>query len=91
MKNLSESILYNLNESGELMVSMPLSLINDLTDSLASMTDYADDGMLNRNDPEYKDFFEAVDKARETLEQSNKYVDDYLNNNSIHTMLNDED
>lgn len=91
MKTLSESILHNLNESGELMVNIPLPLIYDLTDSLASMTNYADDGMLNRDDPDYKDFFEAVDKARETLEQTNKYVDDYLDNNSIHTMIYDED
>lgn len=39
----------------------------DLSTALQSMTNYADDGMLNRNDPEFKEFFDEVDRAREIL------------------------
>lgn len=88
---LYESIQNNLKESSVSEVYIPLDLLYSLIDSLSSMTDYADDGTLNRDDQEYKDFFEEVDNARETLKQANKYVDDYFNNNSIHTMLHDED
>jgi hypothetical protein len=94
-EKVSQNIISELNESlvesGGLYMSIPLDLFDNLVESLSSMKSYADDGMLDRNDPEYSDFFNAVDQAESVLSQAEQYRDEYMDNNSIHTMLMDDD
>lgn len=51
---------------------MNKQLLERIIDSLSEMIDYADDGNLSRYDKEYKDFFEAIDRANNLLEELNK-------------------
>ena len=51
------------------MIEVKKEFLENLYDSLADMTNYADDGGLNRNDSDYKEFFESVDNARNMLEK----------------------
>ena len=50
-------------------VVVDFDLLSDVIDSLSSMIDYADDGLVSRYDKNFKDFFEDVDFARENLEK----------------------
>lgn len=52
----------------------------DLSTSLQLMTNYADDGSLDRNDDSYKIFFDDVDRAREILTQLNTLLLDEVEN-----------
>lgn len=65
------------------MIIVDKELISNALVSLDLMIDYADDGMLDRNDPDFKDFFKAVDEARENwkildraIENAQHYYDE---------------
>ena len=57
------------------MITINKELFYRLLTSLESMTDYADDGMLNRNDPDYKYFFESLDEAREVINAAYRVIE----------------
>lgn len=46
-----------------------LKFLNKVYDCLGSMINYADDGMLDRNDPMYSEFFHDIDMANKTLDE----------------------
>ena len=48
---------------------MNKELLERIIDSLSSMIDYADDGIISRGDPNFKDFFEELDKANDLLNE----------------------
>lgn len=48
---------------------MNKELLGRIIDSLSSMIDYADDGIISRGDPNFKDFFEELDKANDLLNE----------------------
>lgn len=51
------------------------ALLAEIITSLGNMIDYADDGMVNRNDPDFAHFFEEVDGARNLLDKlQEKYL-----------------
>lgn len=55
--------------------TISLEMLERILEDLANMIMYADDGMLDRYDPEFADFFARVDKAQETLDKLNeKYL-----------------
>ena len=43
--------------------------LNEIYDALSEMKNYADDGMCDRNDPEFSEFFESVDNATRILKK----------------------
>lgn len=55
-------------------------LFERIIDSLYYMTDYADDGVVSRQDPDFKDFYDRVDKARELLNELNDMLESEENN-----------
>lgn len=58
------------------MMTLSKDFIREITDSLTQMRDYADDGMLDRDDPDYQDFFEALDNADAVLEKLNRIIEE---------------
>lgn len=51
------------------------ALLAEIITSLGNMIDYADDGMIDRNDPDFTQFFEEVDRARNLLDKlQEKYL-----------------
>ena len=60
------------------MVNIDIELLNDLIDSLSEMIGYADDGIISRGDPEYKDFFDAIDKANEVCRKANEVLENEI-------------
>lgn len=71
---LFENVQKNLKEEEE-MIQIPSTLLATVIDSLDTVVDYADDGNLNRDDPDFSDFFEAIDKARNLSQEiTNKYL-----------------
>lgn len=51
------------------------ALLAEIITSLENMIDYADDGMIDRNDPDFTQFFEEVDRARNLLDKlQEKYL-----------------
>ena len=59
---------------------MNKELLERIIDSLYDMTNYADDGIVSRNDPDFKDFYDRVDKARELLNELNNMLESEENN-----------
>lgn len=59
---------------------MNRELLERIIDSLSSMIYYADDGIISRGDPNFKDFFEELDKARELLNELNNMLESEENN-----------
>lgn len=57
------------------MKSVKIDLLEQLADSLTEMIGYADDGALNRNDPDFADFFNKVDQAKKVLEKLCKILE----------------
>lgn len=55
-------------------------LLESIIDSLYYMIDYADDGVASRQDPNFKDFYDKVDKARELLNELNNMLESEENN-----------
>lgn len=71
---LFESFKQSLEEEEE-MIQIPSTLLATVVDSLDTVTDYADDGNLDRDDPDFSDFFEAIDRARNLSQEiTNKYL-----------------
>lgn len=71
---LFESFQQSLKEEEE-MIQIPSTLLATVVDSLDTVTDYADDGNLDRDDPDFSDFFEAIDRARNLSQEiTNKYL-----------------
>lgn len=55
--------------------TISMDMLERILEDLGNMLNYADDGMLDRNDPEFADFFRRVDQAQETLDKLNeKYL-----------------
>ena len=52
------------------MIIIEDELFKRLVSSLESMTDYADDGQVSRNDPDFKEFYDAVDEARDVINEA---------------------
>lgn len=52
-------------------ININIDLLENVLDSLIDMTNYADDGVVSRYDPEFKEFYEKVDKARELITKLN--------------------
>lgn len=50
-------------------------LFERIIDSLYYMIDYADDGNVSRQDPNFKEFYDKVDKARELLTELNNMLE----------------
>lgn len=74
LKSKIEELLKLIDEHKQIMnesVSLGDDLLQNAIDSLNELIMYADDGSLNRNDPDYSDFFKALDKAQETVEALN--------------------
>lgn len=59
---------------------MNKELLERIIDSLYDMTNYADDGIVSRYDPDFKDFYDRVDKARELLNELNNMLESEENN-----------
>ena len=55
---------------------MDKELINDIIDSLSTMIDYADDGVISRETSGYEHFFKDIDKARALLDELNDMVNE---------------
>lgn len=51
-------------------ITITVELFDKLLDSLESMTGYADDGIISRGDPDYKDFFEAIDESYRIMDEA---------------------
>ncbi len=55
--------------------SMSVDMLEKVMSSLDSMISYADDGMVDRDDPDFAFFYGKVDEAREVLEKlKQKYL-----------------
>ena len=52
-------------------IEISKELLGKIIDSLSSMIDYADDGTLDENDEEYKEFFKDIKNACIILEKLN--------------------
>ncbi len=63
-KDYLVNIILNLRKENK-------DLLNEISDSLYKMIDYADDGTLSRYDKNYETFFKDLDKANEILEKIN--------------------
>ena len=50
-------------------IEVDKAFLYDLFESLQNMIQYADDGMLDRRDPDFKVFFDDVDTAYANLKQ----------------------
>lgn len=55
---------------------MNKELLGKVIDSLYEITNYADDGQVSRYDKDYKEFYNAIDNARELLEKLNKIYEE---------------
>ena len=51
-------------------ITISVELFNKMLESLESMTGYADDGVISRGDPNYKDFFEALDESYRIIDEA---------------------
>ena len=51
-------------------ITISVELFDKMVDSLESMTGYADDGIISRGDPDYKDFFEAIDESYRIIDEA---------------------
>lgn len=74
LKSKIEELLKLIDEHKQIMnesVSLGDDLLQNAIDSLNDLIMYADDGSLNRDDPDYSDFFKALDKAQETVDALN--------------------
>ena len=55
--------------------SMSVDMLEKIMNSLDTMINYADDGMVDRDDPDFDFFYGKVDEAREVLEKlKQKYL-----------------
>ena len=57
-------------------IEIDKDFLYDLYGSLQAMIRYADDGMLDRRDPDFKIFFDDVDKAYANLKQLDSILDE---------------
>lgn len=48
---------------------MSKELLEKIIDSLSEMINYVNDGMVSRDDPDFKEFYEKVDNANELLNE----------------------
>ena len=58
----------------EKIVKVPAELYDDILDSIYTMMFYADDGIVSRGNPDYQEYFESIDKAKEVLEKGRDYI-----------------
>ena len=56
------------------MILIDISLLEKISYCLDCMIGYADDGTLNKNDPDFEYFFKKVDEAKRTLQELNEMV-----------------
>ena len=78
LKSKVEELLRLVDEHKQVMnesYSLGDDLLQNAIDSLNDLIMYADDGSLNRDDPEYSDFFKALDKAKEVVSELNNAFD----------------
>lgn len=61
-------------------IMVDLDLLYDIGDSLNSMINYADDGLLNEYDEDFKDFFDEVKNARNNNKKLYKVIEKSLEN-----------
>ena len=59
-----------------------LDLLDRVGDALYSMIGYADDGIISRGDPNYKDFFNDIDMAYHILDELES-TKDYIKENGV--------
>ena len=59
-----------------------LELLDRVGDALYSMIDYADDGIISRGDPNYKDFFNDIDMAYQILDELES-TKNYIKENGV--------
>ena len=57
-------------------IEVDKGFLYDLYGSLQAMINYADDGMISRDDPDFKVFFTDVDQAYANLRQLDKMLDE---------------
>lgn len=57
------------------MITINKELFYRLLTSLESMTNYADDGQVSRYDPDFKDFYNAVDEARDIINKAYEIIE----------------
>lgn len=48
---------------------MSKELLEKIINSLSEMINYADDGMVSRDDPDFEEFYEKVDNANKLLNE----------------------
>ena len=56
-------------------IEIDKDFLYDLYGSLQAMINYADDGMIDRRDPDFKVFFDDVDKAYADLRELDKILE----------------
>ena len=46
-------------------------------EALETMTNYADDGIVSRNDPDYQEFYNDIDNARKIIKTLREITEEY--------------
>lgn len=54
-------------------ITISVELFDKMLNALEVMTGYADDGIISRGDPNYKDFFEALDESYRIINEAANY------------------
>ena len=55
-------------------INITIDFLEDILHSLESMKYYADDGIVSRNDPDFKEFYNEVDQAQVVIDKINELL-----------------
>jgi len=56
---------------------MDIAITLEALEALETMTNYADDGIVSRNDPDYQEFYNDIDNARKIIKTLREITEEY--------------